>query len=84
VPSGVNTVIEYYFDQPTGNSLTGSQLLANDLDLLEISADYSNLNFEMNEFHNKLSSIALERRGAVKINSLNHRLSLCLKCLKKS
>ncbi len=57
VPGGVNTVIEHYYDQPTGNSLTGSQILTNDLDLLEISGDYSNLNFGMNEFHDKLGPI---------------------------
>ncbi len=57
VPGGVNTIIEHYFDQTAGNASTGTQLLTDHLDHLEILGDYSNLIFGINDFDSRLGPV---------------------------
>ncbi len=57
VSRGINTIIEHYFDQANANTLSTTQLITDQVDHVEISGDYSNLIFGINDFHSPLGPI---------------------------
>ncbi len=57
VPSGVNSVVVHYFDQTAGNSATGPQLFTEQIEHSDLSGDYSNLIFEINNFNSRLGPV---------------------------